>query len=199
MGFAMLLAVGLQGVFMLGYHRSTTVGSLFRGSVAGMIGGAAGAWVMNNFHENARAKPSASAHASAGSASATHKRTAQHHNGGEQPTVQVAEAVSRRVFGHELGDTEKTIAGPAVHFGYGILVGGLYGALAEVWPNVKIGMGMGYGIALWAVGHEAALPMLKLAPSPLEEPAREHADQLSAHICYGMTLDCVRRMAKWFL
>jgi uncharacterized membrane protein YagU involved in acid resistance len=103
------------------------------------------------------------------------------------------------LFDHELGGQEKKIAGPAIHFGYGMLVGGLYGTLAEVWPNIKIGMGMGYGMALWALGHEAALPMLKLAPSPLQEPAHEHADQLSAHICYGLTLDCARRLAKWFL
>jgi putative membrane protein len=184
---------------MFGYHRSTTVGSLLRGSVAGMIGGAAGAWMMNNFHETARSKQPARSRAAAPAGSAAPKSTGRHHNGGEQPTVQVAQAISRNLFDHELGGREKKIAGPAVHFGYGMLVGGLYGALAEVWPNVKIGMGMGYGMALWALGHEAALPMLKLAPSPLDEPPHEHADQLSAHICYGLTLDCVRRLAKWFL
>jgi uncharacterized membrane protein YagU involved in acid resistance len=184
---------------MFGSHRSTTVGGLLRGSVAGMIGGAAGAWIMNNFHNNPQTPQPTQPRASAAAAPAQLKRTAQRHNGGEPPTVQVAQAVSRNLFAHELEGQEKRIAGPAVHFGYGMLVGGLYGALAEVWPNVKIGMGMGYGMALWALGHEAALPMLKLAPAPLQEPAHEHADQLAAHICYGLTLDSVRRLAKWFL
>lgn len=181
---------------------------IIRGYVAGMIGGAVGAWVMNNWQEPSamKAKQAVPARVQTRNTPAKQKAGAHHHNGGhqregshEEPTVQVAEAVSRNVFGHELGKKEKAIAGPAVHYGYAMLVGGLYGGLAEVWPNVKIGMGMGYGMALWALGHEAALPMLKLAPSPLKEPVKTHADTLSSHICFGMTLDCVRRIAKWFI
>src|SRR5206468_183091 len=88
----------------------------------------------------------------------------QAHGGGEDATVKVAETVSRKMFDHPLSNAEKKVAGPAVHYGYGMLVGGVYGALAEVWPNVKIGFGMGYGIAVWLIGSETALPALRLTP-----------------------------------
>jgi putative membrane protein len=83
-----------------------------------------------------------------------------------------------------------------VHYGYGTAAGGLYGALAEVWPNAKIGFGMGYGIALWLLGSETALPALRLGPPPTDVPPHKHADNLAAHVCYGLTLDFVRRVAK---
>jgi putative membrane protein len=116
--------------------------------------------------------------------------------GGEDSTVKIAQTVSRKLFDHDLSDREKQIAGPAVHYAYGMVVGGIYGGLAEVWPNVKTGFGMAYGIAVWAIGDEAAMPALRLSPPPTRIALDKHADTLSAHVCYGLTLDFVRRIAK---
>ena len=41
-----------------------------------------------------------------------------------------------KCFGHELQESEKESAGAAVHYAFGTLSGGLYGALAEVTPQV---------------------------------------------------------------
>jgi len=176
---------------------------VLRGLVAGMIGGAAGSWMMNHMDDLTQAgKSQQTAHTERAEQSGTavgsrpqHAKE-QAHGGGEDATVKVAQTVSRELFEHPLSESEKKAAGPAVHYGYGMLVGGVYGALAEVWPNVKVGFGMGYGIATWLIGSEAALPALRLSPPPTDVPAHKHADNLAAHVCYGLTLDFVRRVAK---
>jgi hypothetical protein len=182
------------------FHRKPHV---FRGLVAGMIGGAAGSWMMNHMDDLTRAGKSRQTAESArqeqaGTAVGSRPQHAkeQAQGGGEDATVKVAQTVSRNLFEHTLTDQEKKAAGPAVHYGYGTLVGGVYGALAEVWPNVKTGFGMGYGIAVWLLGSETALPALRLSPPPTDVPAHKHADNLAAHVCYGLTLDFVRRVAK---
>lgn len=182
------------------FHRKPHV---FRGLVAGMIGGAAGAWLMNHMDDLAQAGKSrqAAEGARAQGAGRSAGGRAEHakekvEGGGEDPKVKVAEAVSRNLFEHPLSEKEKKVAAPAVHYGYGMLVGGLYGTLAEVWPNVKIGLGMGYGITVWLLGSEAALPAFRLSPPPTAVPPHKHADSLAAHVCYGLTLDFVRRVAK---
>ena len=116
--------------------------------------------------------------------------------GGEDATVKTAAVISRNLFDHELSDQEKQVAGPAVHYAYGALVGGLYGAVAEVWPTIATGFGMPYGVALWALGDEAAVPALRLGPPPIEVPAEKHADFLAAHVVYGIALDVTRRVAR---
>jgi uncharacterized membrane protein YagU involved in acid resistance len=88
------------------------------------------------------------------------------------------------------------VAGPAVHYAYGTLVGGLYGAVAEVWPLAGAGFGAMYGMTLWLLGDEAAVPAFRLGPLPTDIPARKHADYLATHIVYGVTLDLVRRVAR---
>jgi hypothetical protein len=54
----------------------------------------------------------------------------------DDTTVKTASAISEGIFGHKLTKSEKKIAGPAVHYALGTRVGGLYGAVAEVSPEV---------------------------------------------------------------
>ena len=46
----------------------------------------------------------------------------------DDTTVRTASAISEEIFDHKLTRIEKKIAGPAVHYGLGTGVGGLYGA-----------------------------------------------------------------------
>jgi hypothetical protein len=183
---------------------------MFHGAVAGAIGGLAAAWVMNQFmmHAQRRAEqaadPSERRQARQPESSASspqeqkmkRQREGGSDGGGEDATVKTAAVISRNLFDHELSDQEKQVAGPAVHYAYGALVGGLYGAVAEVWPTIATGFGMPYGVALWALGDEAAVPALRLGPPPIEVPAEKHADFLAAHVVYGIALDVTRRVAR---
>jgi uncharacterized membrane protein YagU involved in acid resistance len=181
----------------------STITHVVHGAVAGMIGGAVAAWVMNEYSaaeqrrtqrfEQGRQRAPQQAQM-ARRAQPTQQQ--QSVGGEEDATMKTAQLISRRLFHHELTAEERKIAGPIVHYGYGTLAGGLYGALAELWSLPSAGFGLLYGMLLWLVGDEIAVPALRLGPPPTKVPARAHADYLGAHLAYGIALDIARRVAR---
>jgi uncharacterized membrane protein YagU involved in acid resistance len=117
----------------------------------------------------------------------------------DNATVATAQRISKKILHHDLTPAEKRVAGSAVHYGYGSLVGGLFGGLAELLPIVSVGLGMPFGFALWLLGDEIAVPVLGLGKSAGETPPEVHADALSAHFMYGATTDLLRRFLRHVL
>lgn len=111
----------------------------------------------------------------------------------EDATVKTAQAISRHVFQHELTKEEKKWAGPAVHYSFGASMGAVYGALAETCPVTATGFGTTYGIAIWAVADEMAVPAFGLSKPIPETEASSHARALAAHLVYGMATDLAHR------
>jgi hypothetical protein len=114
----------------------------------------------------------------------------------DDTTVKAASAVSEGVFGHKLTQSEKKIAGTAVHYLLGTGVGGLYGAAAEIAPKVTTGGGLPFGAAFWLVVDEGAVPLLGLSKGPGAYPLSIHAYALSSHFVYGLTAEIVRRAVR---
>ena len=114
----------------------------------------------------------------------------------DDTTVRAASAVSEGVFGHKLTQSEKKIAGTAVHYVLGTGVGGLYGAAAEIAPNVTAGAGLPFGAVFWLVVDEGAVPLLGLSEGPMAYPLSTHAYALSSHFVYGLTAEVVRRAVR---
>lgn len=157
---------------------------LCKGATAGMVGGFVASWVMTRFQElwltidaKRKGKPVAK--------SMPESQT-------EPATVVVAEAISTKVFHHQLTAREKQPAGQAVHYAFGGGMGALYGAAAELMPSVTAGQGMLYGTGLWFAGDEVAVPLLRLSVPPTETPATTHVYALASHLVYGLTLETVR-------
>jgi len=176
----------------------------FRGIAAGALAGLAAAWAMNQFHELKPVQSPQGARRSGGEPSPSsgggeHEQRDDDDNQEENATVKTAQRVSQKVLRHDLTDVEKKVAGPAVHYGYGSLVGGLYGGLAELLPVVSVGMGMPFGFALWLLGDEIAVPALGLGKPVTETEPEVHADALSAHFMYGATMDLLRRFLRHVL
>jgi hypothetical protein len=120
----------------------------------------------------------------------------------DDTTVRAASAVSEGLFDHKLTQSEKKIAGPAVHYSLGTGVGGLYGAAAEMAPKVTAGKGLPFGAVFWLVVDEGAVPLLGLSKGPTAYPLSTHAYALSSHFVYGLTAELVRRAvrkAMWLL
>jgi uncharacterized membrane protein YagU involved in acid resistance len=107
--------------------------------------------------------------------------------------------ISRNVFGHELQENEKKPAGAAVHYVFGTATGGLYGALAEVTPQVTMGAGIPFGAAFWLTADEIAVPLLGLSKGPAEYPVSTHAYALASHLVYGVTAEMSRRALRQVL
>lgn len=173
---------------------------VWKGLLAGLIGGLVASWTMNRFQD-------VWSKLSENNPQAESARSVEHDEEKEQPangdkqeeddtTVKAASAISEGLFDHKLTKDEKKIAGPAVHYALGTGVGGLYGAVAEVVPQVTSGAGLPFGMAFWLVVDETAVPLLGLSKGPAEYPVSTHTYALTSHLVFGLTAEVVRRSVR---
>jgi putative membrane protein len=107
--------------------------------------------------------------------------------------------VSTFTGGKHLTWEERQKAGPVVHYAFGAIMGGLYGGLAEICPEVKSGLGATFGTALFTGADLIAVPVLKLGPALDEQPKRAQASPLAAHVIYGLSTEIVRKAIRALL
>lgn len=103
------------------------VSCIWRGALAGAAGGLIGSWTMNQVQSvwtNVGKKLHFEPGQREGGSGAQDKPRQD-----EPSTVKAAEAISTRLFHHDLNPEEKKVAGPAVHYAFGLASGVLYGAL----------------------------------------------------------------------
>jgi uncharacterized membrane protein YagU involved in acid resistance len=178
-------------------------GNILKGIVAGLVGGLVASWTMNQFQAawTRLAENSEKPHG------AQSMQPSQGSNGDQQQdmqeqddaTVETAKVISEGVFGHELQESEKKAAGAAVHYTFGTLSGGLYGALAELVPQVTTATGVPFGAAFWLLADEISVPLLGLSKGATEYPVSTHAYALASHLVYGATAELSRRAVRQIL
>jgi hypothetical protein len=163
---------------------------VLKGAAAGAVGGLLASWVMNEFSPLIEKVAEAAAN---GSKRETQGNGQQRQ---EDPTAITAEKISKTVAGIRLNKKQKKKAGTLVHYAFGALMGGVYGAAAEVRPAAKSAAGLPYGAALFVGADEIALPVLGLAKKPTEYPLSRHLSGLGQHLVYGLTTELVRRTLR---
>ena len=184
---------------------------LWKGLAAGLVGGLVASWTMNRFQEvwsklaqgieswphhefqNVWGEFGEGLEESSDTQALKPSLTPEVQ---DDTTVRAASAVSEGLFNHRLTQSEKKIAGPAVHYSLGTGVGGLYGAAAEMAPKVTAGSGLPFGAVFWLVVDEGAVPLLGLSKGPTAYPLSTHAYALSSHFVYGLTAEIVRRAVR---
>jgi uncharacterized membrane protein YagU involved in acid resistance len=114
----------------------------------------------------------------------------------EPATEMVARLGYETVAGDEPDEETRRRLGQAVHWGYGILLGGLYGALRSRAEGPDLLGGLGYGTAAWLLGDEIMVPMLGLARGPTAHPWSDHAMALGAHLAYGAATSTATQALK---
>lgn len=154
-----------------------------KGLVAGLAAGLIASWVMNRFQ-------------TFWSVVAPPRTEPAKGESEDDTTVKAASAVSEGLLRHPLTKREKKIAGPTVHYAFGTLVGGLYGAAAERWPSVTSGDGFPFGAAFWLIADEGAVPLLRLSGPPNRYPLSMHVYALASHLVFGWTAEAVRRRVR---
>jgi hypothetical protein len=105
--------------------------NVWKGGAAGLIGGLVASWTMNRFQD---VRSTVAKSVEAGEGNKFQKVSGEHDKGGEETsgtqelefsskpevpddtTIKAASAVSEGVFGHKLTQSEKKIAGTAVHY-----------------------------------------------------------------------------------
>lgn len=157
--------------------------SLWRGVLAGIAGGLAAAWMMNEF----MAGPGQELQQAVQSDEENRQQQAYSDKPKEDATMKAAE---------EIVHTED---GPIVHYAFGAITGGLYGGLAEYSSVVTSGFGTSFGGILFSIADFLAVPALNLAPSPMDQPASAQASPFAAHFVYGVSTELVRRMLRMLL
>ena len=185
--------------------------NVWKGLVAGLAGGLVASWTMNQFqaawtriaegfekpHGAQGMKPSEGPNPNEQPASQASNQEEKENQ--DDATVETAKVISKNVFGHELQESEKKPAGAAVHYAFGTVTGGLYGAMAEVSPQVTAGAGLPFGAVFWMVADEVAVPLLGLAKGPSAYPVSTHMYALASHLVYGVTAEMSRRAVRHVL
>lgn len=184
--------------------------SVWKGLVAGLAGGLVASWTMNQFqaawtlategfekpHGAQSMQPTEGPNPNETDDSSQSKEEKEHQ---DDATVETAKVISKNVFGHELQESEKKPAGAAVHYAFGTASGGLYGAMAEVAPQVTAGMGIPFGAVFWVVADEVGVPLLGLAKGPTAYPVSTHLYALASHLVYGAAAEFTRRTVRQVL
>jgi hypothetical protein len=172
---------------------------VLRGTLAGIAGGLAASWVMNVFITSLGGKITQSLMSDKDKLQQQLKQKQKQQNPEpeEDATMKAAEGIVHAVTrGRHLSLEERKQAGPVVHYAFGALVGGLYGALAECTEWTSVGFGTVFGALLFATADLAAVPAFGLGPSVTEQPLATQAAPLAAHLVYGATTDLVRRAIR---
>ncbi len=143
-----------------------------RGLLAGMLGGIAGALVMDVFQHHV-----------------WHPR-----DGTEEDEINenVANIIARRVFDRGLRGRERETTASVVHYVVGAGLGAAYGIAKQFAPVLGRGAGVPFGVVLWLVADEWAAPAMRLADRRRSSWLRS-SNELAAHLLYAATLDAVLR------
>lgn len=190
----------LEGQNMTTKRRSSggDVKNVWKGLAAGLIGGLVASWTMNRFQDGwsrlaqgNRMSPLGQDRLDSRQPESDEQRIVESE---DDTTVKTASAISEGLFDHKLTQSERKIAGTAVHYALGTGVGGLYGAAAEVAPRVTMGAGLPFGAVFWLVVDEGAVPILGLSKGPTQYPLSTHVYALASHFVYGVTTELVRRV-----
>src|SRR4029079_6272597 len=120
--------------------------NILKGMVAGLAGGLIASWTMNQFQAawTRIAEGTETSQVAQAMPPREGSQGDQAQDAGDQDdaTVKTAKIISRNVLHHELQESEKETAGTAVHYAFGTVTGGMYGALAEVTPQVTTAAGL---------------------------------------------------------
>lgn len=169
---------------------------LLRGILAGAGAGLAASWVMNVFMAGPGEQLRQSLQTREEKQQEQQHQRDQELSGEpqEDATTKTADALfATATGGQHLSLEGRQKGGPVVHYGFGALMGALYGGLAEYSSAVKSGVGAGFGSALFAGADLVAVPSLHLSPPLRESPPETLVTPLAAHLVYGFTTELLRR------
>jgi len=176
--------------------------SVLRGIATGVAAGIAATLIMDQFQKLSSAgqkvvekqkkladgeSPSQIAHEQA----ASEQKAAEQEGSTEIVARKIAEAT-----GNQLDKESKKIAGQAVHYTFGTLMGIFYGISSELIPEVTTGAGTAFGTLLFLAADEIAVPAFQLSPSPANTPATDQLQHWAAHVVYGGSLELVRSLLR---
>jgi hypothetical protein len=104
----------------------------------------------------------------------------------ESATAALGRLLYQRFTGQEPQTESKELLSQLIHWSYGILQGGLYGAIYTPDAGADPTDGLIYASGLWLFGDELAVPLLGLQSGPTAAPPEQHLNRWGAHLAYGL-------------
>jgi uncharacterized membrane protein YagU involved in acid resistance len=157
---------------------------IWRGMMAGLVGGVVAAGAMSVVHKGLTVTISGTRQPAP---------TADQQQD-EDATVKVADGITRWLVGRPLSESKRPMAGNLVHYAFGAGVGATYGAVATVAPRVTVALGLPFGVIVWLGAHVIVVPALGLAAPLTRQPPSKEAAELILHLVYGAVTELVRRV-----
>jgi hypothetical protein len=115
----------------------------------------------------------------------------------ESATAALGRWLYARLAGREPRSKEgASILSYLVHWVYGLLQGGVYGALSGRGPGLDLRGGALFGANLWLFGDEVMVPLLGLQSGPAAVSGTQHINRLGAHLAYGASTAAATQLLK---
>ncbi len=111
------------------------------------------------------------------------------------PPALVVERVAHAA-GQQPSEETKQVGAQGLHWGFGTLLGGVYGVAAELTPKVTSWRGSVFGLTVNRFAHQGLLPGINLVEPVDQQPAQERVSEWVSHVIYGVTTDLVRRAVR---
>ena len=112
------------------------------------------------------------------------------------PAHQVGALVFTGIIGKPLEGQQRLITGEVVHYVFGAITGGIYGAIAEYQPWTTAGKGLVFGTGVFLAADETSMPMLGLIPPPWTETPAAQLEHWAAHLVFGVAGEITRRSLR---
>lgn len=180
----------------------------WKGFVIGMVGSAAGLVAMRAYWQNVAPKMRETLDLGGAEAYPDEMElddisaVGQQAQEEESSTAAIGRLMYQQVKGKEPEtDETKELLSYLVHWGYGIIQGGVYGAWrsGENGRSPTLLSGAAFGTGLWLLGDELTVPLLGLQEGPTTVSPTGHLNRLGAHLAYGLTTAVTSRLLHTLL
>lgn len=110
--------------------------------------------------------------------------------------IKIVDELSTKITGYPISEQNEALAEQLVSFPIGVSVamGYAYGKKKRDALNIKDGIIL--GSSTWVSTHETSLPILGLESKPTNVPWRMQANELFAHVLFGVTTEVVRSLVN---
>lgn len=152
------------------FQQNSFASSTSRGLIAGILGGLAGTAVKSIVEQFLPVRK-------------VEQRSAQ---------IKIVDELSTKIFGSPISRNNEALVEQLVSFPFGASLGAAYGYGKKDKDEFKLTDGAILGATTWISTHETSLPLLGLESKPVNIPIKMQANELFAHVLFGITTELVR-------
>ncbi|GAA4033741.1 hypothetical protein GCM10022281_12080 [Sphingomonas rosea] len=114
----------------------------------------------------------------------------------EPATEKAADRLAEAATGAPVPKESRPMAGQAVHYAFGAVLGASYGALAERYPDITEGGGALFGLGTALIFDEVGVPAAGLGDAPWKAKPETHLYALASHLVFGTATEGTRRLVR---